>query len=40
LTEKNLLFGTHLAVTQGGDVLVCDRAYADYSVLAAIMARG
>jgi hypothetical protein len=32
--EKNLLFGTHLAATQGGDVLVCDRAYADYSVLA------
>jgi DDE family transposase len=37
--EKNLLFGTHLAVTQAGDVLVCDRAYADYSVLATIVAR-
>ena len=37
--EKNLLFGTHLAATQGGDVLVCDRAYADYSVMAMIVAR-
>lgn len=37
--EKNLLFGTHLAATQGGDVLVCDRAYADYSVMATIVAR-
>jgi hypothetical protein len=37
--EKNLLFGTHLAVTQAGDVLVCDRAYADYSVLATLVAR-
>jgi hypothetical protein len=36
--EKNLLFGTHLAATQAGDVLVCDRAYADYSVLATIVA--
>lgn len=37
--EKNLLFGTHLAATQPGDVLVGDRAYADYSVLATIVAR-
>ena len=37
--EKNLLFETHLAATQGGDVLVCDRAYADYSVMATIVAR-
>jgi len=36
--EKNLLFGHHFGVTQAGDVLVCDRAYADYSVLAAIVA--
>ena len=27
--EKNLLFETHLAVTQRDDVLVCDRAHAD-----------
>ena len=38
--EKNLLFGTHWAATRAGDVLVCDRAYADYSVLAAIVAQG
>jgi hypothetical protein len=37
--EKNLLFGTHLAATQAGDVLVCDRAYADYSVVATVVAR-
>lgn len=37
--EKNLLFETHLAATQVGDVLVCDRAYADYSVMAALVAR-
>jgi hypothetical protein len=37
--EKNLLFGTHLAATQAGDVLVCDRAYADYSVMATLVAR-
>jgi hypothetical protein len=37
--EKNLLFETHLAVTQAGDVLVCDRAYADYSVMATVVAR-
>jgi hypothetical protein len=37
--EKNLLFDTHLAVTQEGDVLVCDRAYADYSVMATLVAR-
>jgi hypothetical protein len=38
--EKKLLFETHLATTQAGDVLVCDRAYADYSVLATLVARG
>jgi len=37
--EKNLLFGTHLAATQVGDVVVCDRAYADYSVMATLGAR-
>jgi hypothetical protein len=37
--EKNLLFGTHLAAMQVGDVLVCDRAYADYSVMATVVAR-
>jgi hypothetical protein len=37
--EKNLLFGTHLAATQPGDVVVGDRAYADYSVLATLVAR-
>ena len=37
--EKNLLFGTHLTATQVGDILVCDRAYADYSVMAMIVAR-
>ena len=36
--EKNLLFGTHLAATQRDDVLVCDRAYADYSVMAMLLA--
>jgi hypothetical protein len=38
--EKHLLFETHLAVTQPGDVVVGDRAYADYSVLATLVARG
>jgi hypothetical protein len=37
--EKNLLFDRHLAVTQVGDVVVCDRAYADYSVMATLVAR-
>lgn len=37
--EKNLLFSTHLAATQPGDVVVCDRAYADYSVMATLVAR-
>lgn len=37
--EKNLLFATHLAAMQAGDVVVCDRAYADYSVMATIVAR-
>jgi hypothetical protein len=36
--EKNLLFAPHLTATQAGDVLVCDRAYADYSVMATVVA--
>jgi hypothetical protein len=36
--EKNLLFAHHWSAVQVGDVLVCDRAYADYSVMAAIVA--
>jgi hypothetical protein len=36
--EKNLLFETHLAATQQDDILVCDRAYADYRVMAMILA--
>ena len=36
--EKNLLFAHHREATQAGDVLVWDRAYADYSVMAAIVA--
>jgi hypothetical protein len=36
--EKNQLFATHLAVTRRGDVVVCDRAYADYSVMAMVVA--
>ena len=36
--EKTHLFETHLAVTRRGDVLVCDRAYADYSVMAMLLA--
>jgi hypothetical protein len=36
--EKTHLFATHLAVTRRGDVLVCDRAYADYSVMAMLLA--
>jgi Transposase DDE domain len=37
--EKNHLFETHLTVTRRGDVVVCDRAYADYSVMAMLWAR-
>jgi hypothetical protein len=37
--EKNLLFDRHLAVTQAGDVVVGDRAYADYRVMATLSAR-
>jgi Transposase DDE domain len=37
--EKNLLFAHHFGVTQAGDVRVCDRAYADYSVMAALVAQ-
>ena len=37
--EKNLLFAHHFAATQAGDVVVCDRAYADYSVMATVVAR-
>ena len=36
--EKKLLFEHHWEATRAGDVLVCDRAYADYSVMAAIVA--
>lgn len=36
--EKKLLFEHHWGATRAGDVLVCDRAYADYSVMAAIVA--
>jgi hypothetical protein len=36
--EKNLLFEHHWEATRAGDVLVCDRAYADYRVMAAIVA--
>jgi hypothetical protein len=35
--EKNLLFAYHFGATQAGDVLVCDRAYADYSVMATVV---
>jgi DDE family transposase len=37
--EKNLLFAHHFAATQREDVLVCDRAYADYSVMATVVNR-
>jgi len=37
--EKTHLFATHLAVTRRGDVVVCDRAYADYSVMAMLLAQ-
>jgi len=37
--EKNHLCATHLAVTRRGDVVVCDRAYADYSVMAMLLAQ-
>lgn len=37
--EKTHLFATHLAVTRRGDVVVCDRAYADYSVMARLLAQ-
>ena len=36
--EKKLLFAHHWPAVKVGDVLVCDRAYADYSVMAAIVA--
>jgi hypothetical protein len=35
--EKKLLFEYHWPAVQVGDVLVCDRAYADYRVMAAIV---
>ena len=35
--EKKLLFDSHWPAVQVGDVLVGDRAYADYSVMAAIV---
>lgn len=37
--EKNLVFAQHLEVLQAGDVVVGDRAYADYSVMATLVAR-
>lgn len=37
--EKTHLFATHLAVCRRGDVVVCDRAYADYSVMAMLLAQ-
>jgi DDE family transposase len=37
--EKNLVFAQHLATLQAGDVVVGDRAYADYSVMAMLVAR-
>jgi Transposase DDE domain len=36
--EKTHLFATHLAVTRRGEVLVCDRAYADSRVMAMLLA--
>jgi hypothetical protein len=38
--EKNLVFAQHLDVLQPGDVVVGDRASADYSVRATLLARG
>lgn len=35
--EENFLFEQHLGVTQAGDVLVFDRNYADYSVMAKLL---
>ena len=37
--EKNWVFAQHLGVLQAGDVVVGDRAYADYSVMATLVAR-
>ena len=37
--EKNLLFAQHLDALQAGDVVVGDRAYAGYGVLATLVAR-
>jgi hypothetical protein len=36
--EKQFIFTRHLSVTDRGDVLILDRAYADYSVLALLQA--
>ena len=36
--EKHWVFAHQWAATRAGDVMVCDRAYADYSVMAAIVA--
>src|SRR5262249_27533670 len=38
--EKNFLFNSHLAATQTGDLLVFDRNYADYTVMAKTKAVG
>jgi hypothetical protein len=37
--EKNLVFAQHLAVLPAGDIVVGDRAYADYSVMTTLVAR-
>lgn len=34
--EKNFLFDSHLSMTEVGDVLILDRNYADYTVMATI----
>lgn len=36
--EKQFIFTRHLSVTEVGDVLILDRAYADYSVMALLQA--
>jgi hypothetical protein len=36
--EKQCIFTRHLSVMEGGDVVVLDRAYADYSVMATLHA--
>lgn len=38
--EKNFLFSHHLAQTRPGDVVVMDRAHADYAVMATLIQQG